>query len=51
MNTEETEKIQVIVKEAINGERSKKEAFETFVNAGIITKKGKLKSPYKEIFS
>lgn len=49
MNTEETERIITLVKEALKERRSKEEIFETFKDAGIITKNGNLKSPYKEI--
>lgn len=49
MNTEDTERIIALVKEAIKERRSKEEIFETFKDAGIITKNGNLKSPYKEI--
>lgn len=50
MSAEETDRIITIVKEAIRKERSKKEIFETFKDAGIITKNGNLKAPYKEIY-
>lgn len=49
MNTEETERIIALIKEALKERRSKEEIFETFKGAGIITKNGNLKSPYKEI--
>ena len=50
MSIEETDRIISLIKEAIKGERSKEEIFETFKDAGIITPSGNLKSPYKEIF-
>ncbi len=50
MSIEETVRITKLVKEAIKDKRSKKEIFNTFKGAGIITKNGKLKSPYKKIF-
>jgi hypothetical protein len=50
MSTEETDRIIILVKEALKEKRSKEEIFETFRDAGIITKNGNLKSPYKEIF-
>jgi hypothetical protein len=50
MSAEETDRIITIVKEAIKKERSKEEIFETFKDAGIITKNGNLKAPYKEIY-
>lgn len=50
MSIEETDRITKLVKEAIKVKRSKKEIFSTFKGAGIITKNGKLKSPYKAIF-
>jgi hypothetical protein len=50
MSAEETDRIITIVKEAIKKERSKEEIFETFKDAGIITKNGNLKTPYKEIY-
>jgi len=49
MNTEDTERIITLVKEALKERRSKEEIIETFKDAGIITKNGNLKSPYKEI--
>lgn len=50
MSIEETDRITRLVKEAIKEKRSKKEIFDTFKGAGIITKSGNIKSPYKEIF-
>jgi hypothetical protein len=50
MNTEETLRIIKIISEAIKEERSKVEAYETFRDAGIISKNGNLKSPYKDIY-
>jgi len=50
MSTEETDRIIILVKVALKEKRSKEEIFETFRDAGIITKNGNLKSPYKEIF-
>lgn len=50
MNTEETDRIITLLKEAIREKRSKKEIFKTFKEAGIITKGGNLKYPYKEIY-
>jgi len=50
MSTEETDRIITLVKDALKEKRSKEEIFETFKEAGIITKNGNLKSPYKEIF-
>lgn len=50
MSIEETDRIISLVKEAIKENRSKEEIFETFKDAGIITKSGNLKAPYKEIF-
>jgi hypothetical protein len=49
MSTEETDRIITLIKEALKERRSKEEIFETFKDAGIITKNGNLKSPYKEI--
>jgi hypothetical protein len=49
MSIEETDRIITLVKEAIREDRSKEEITETFKDAGIITKSGNLKSPYKEI--
>jgi hypothetical protein len=50
MSSEETERIINLFKEALKQERSKEEIFETFKDAGIITKNGNLKAPYKEIY-
>lgn len=50
MSLEETNRILKLIQEAIKVKRSKKEIFETFRDAGIITEKGNLKSPYKEIY-
>lgn len=50
MGTEETIRIKKLITEAIEEERSKEEVFEIFIDAGIITKKGNLRAPYKEIY-
>lgn len=50
MSIEETDRIIRLIKKAIKENRSKKKIFETFKDAGIITKNGNLKSPYKEIY-
>jgi protein involved in temperature-dependent protein secretion len=50
MSAEETERIINLFKEAIKQERSKEEIFENFKDAGIITKNGNLKSPYKDLY-
>jgi hypothetical protein len=50
MSTEETIRIKRLITAAIEEERSKEEVFEIFIDAGIITKKGKLRAPYKEIY-
>ena len=50
MSIDETDRIIKLVKEAIKQNRSKREIIETFKDAGIITKNGNLKSPYKEIY-
>lgn len=50
MSIEETNRVIRLIKEAIKENRSKKEIFETFKDAGIITKNGNLKAPYKEIY-
>jgi hypothetical protein len=50
MSAEETDRIINLVKEAIQQERSKEEIFENFKDAGIITKNGNLKSPYKDLY-
>lgn len=49
MSIEETERILKLIKEAIKDKRSKKDITETFKNAGIITRNGDLRSPYKDI--
>lgn len=50
MSLEETDRLINLVEEAMKENRSKEEIFETFKDAGIITKGGNLKAPYKEIF-
>ena len=50
MSLEETNRILKLIQKAIKERRSKKEIFETFKDAGIITEKGNLKAPYKEIY-
>ena len=50
MSIDETDRIIKLIKEAIKQNRSKREIIETFKDAGIITKNGNLKSPYKEIY-
>ncbi len=50
MSLEETDRLTKLIRKAINEKRSKKEIFETFKDAGIITEKGNLKSPYKKIY-
>lgn len=50
MSIEETDRLINLVEEAIKENRSKEEIFETFKDAGIITKNGNLKAPYKEIY-
>lgn len=50
MSAEESIRIIKLLTEAIKENRTKEEAFETFKDAGIITEKGNLKSPYKDIY-
>lgn len=50
MSIEETDRLINLVEEAIKENRSKEEIFETFKDAGIITKNGNLRAPYKKIF-
>lgn len=50
MSTEETKKILKMIRKALRETRSKEEIFQTFKDAGIITEKGNLKAPYKEIY-
>jgi hypothetical protein len=50
MSLEETDRILKLIQKAIKEERSQKEIVETFKNAGIITEKGNLKAPYKDIY-
>jgi hypothetical protein len=50
MSKEEVDKLIVIVKKAIHKKRSKSEILKTFENAGIMTRSGNLKDPYKKIF-
>lgn len=49
MSLEETERILELIRKALKEKRSKEEIFETFKKAGIITEKGNLKKPYKDI--
>ena len=49
MSFDETDRIIKLIKKTIKEDRSKEEVFETFKDAGIITEKGDLKFPYKEI--
>jgi hypothetical protein len=50
MNNEEKDRIIRLIKSALREKRSKKAITDTFVNAGIINRKGILKAPYKEIY-
>ena len=50
MSIDETDRIIKLIKDSIKQNRSKREIIETFKDAGIITKNGNLKSPYKEIY-
>lgn len=50
MSAEESIRIIKLLTEAIKENRTKDEAFKTFKGAGIITEKGNLKSPYKDIY-
>ncbi len=50
MSLDETDRLINLVEEAIKENRSKEEIFETFKDAGIITKNGNLRAPYKEIY-
>ncbi len=50
MSLEETEKIVKLLQMELKKDRSRKEAFEAFKNAGIITEKGNLRFPYKGIY-
>ncbi len=50
MNLEETNRIIQMVKDAIKGNRTKREITANFKDAGIIDKNGDLKTPYKKIF-
>ena len=50
MSLEETDRLIILVEKAIKENRSKEEIFETFKDAGIITKNGNLRAPYKEIY-
>lgn len=45
----EEEGILELIRKALKEKRSKEEIFETFKKAGIITEKGNLKKPYKDI--
>lgn len=50
MSAEETNRIILLVKDAMRDKRSKREIIATFQDAGIINKQGNLKTPYKEIY-
>lgn len=50
MSLDETDRILKLIQKALKEKRSKKEIFDTFKNAGIITEKGNLKAPYKKIY-
>ena len=50
MSSDDTKRIQQLVKNAIKEKRSKEEITATFQAAGIIDKNGKLRNPYKEIY-
>jgi len=50
MKNSEAKRIIKLFDDAIASNRSKKEAFEIFRDAGIITKKGNLRAPYKNIY-
>ena len=49
ISTDEILRLIKLFEEAIAKGRSRDEVFETFRNAGIITKNGELKKPYKNI--
>lgn len=49
ISTDEILRLIKLFEEAIAKGRSKDEVFETFRDAGIITKNGELKHPYKNI--
>lgn len=49
MSTEESLRIIDLLSDAIMEERSKDEVYEIFREAGIITKDGNLRSPYKDL--
>lgn len=50
MSRTEQKRIQDIATKALRKNRSKKEILETFRDAGIVDKSGKLKSPYDQLF-
>ena len=50
MSPEEAEKLRELIQKALKEKRSKEEITKTFKEAGIITEKGNLKAPYKEIY-
>lgn len=50
MSSEETKRILKLIKKALREKRSEEEIFKTFKDAGIITEKGNLRAPYKEIY-
>lgn len=50
MSNEDLKRMVGLLKEAQAKPRSKKEITKTFLDAGIIDKKGNLKEPYQDIF-
>ena len=50
MSSEDTQRLQALLKNALKEKRSKKEITATFKAAGIIDEEGNLKSPYREIY-
>lgn len=50
MGSDDTMRLLELVKQARRKPRSKKAIKKTFTEAGIITKKGNLRRPYKDIF-
>lgn len=50
MTTTEARRIIRLLKETAREERTREEITQTFIEAGIITAKGNLREPYKELF-
>ncbi len=50
MSADEIKKLKLIAEKTRKEARTKQEIHDTFLSAGIVDSKGKLKHPYKSIF-